>query len=105
MAEYKLDINRKDMSEGEVRAVDVAGTKIAILVLGGKLYALQGYCTHEQGILGDGYIDNKELICPLHGGAFDIATGKASENTSWVTDISTYGIRTDDMTGEITVEI
>ncbi|MDE1851421.1 MAG: Rieske 2Fe-2S domain-containing protein [Candidatus Micrarchaeota archaeon] len=105
MAEYKLDINRKDMNDGDVRSVDVAGTKIALLVMDGTLYALQGYCTHEQGVLGDGYIDNKELVCPMHGGAFDIATGKANENTSWVTDISTYSVKADDITGDITVEI
>ncbi|MDE1822848.1 MAG: Rieske 2Fe-2S domain-containing protein [Candidatus Micrarchaeota archaeon] len=105
MAEYKLDLNRSDISDGEVKAVDVAGTKIALVALEGKLYALQGYCTHEQGILGDGYIDKKELICPMHAGAFDIETGKANESTSWVTDISTYACRVDEMTGEITVEM
>lgn len=105
MSEHKLDLNRSDIKDGEVKAVDVAGTKIALIALDGKLYALQGYCTHEQGILGDGYIDNNELICPMHAGAFDVATGKANENTSWVTDISTYACKVDELTGDITVEI
>ena len=41
----------------------------------GKFYATDGYCTHEQAHLGDGIVDEFEIECPLHFGAFDYRTG------------------------------
>ena len=41
----------------------------------GKFYATDGYCTHEKAHLGDGIVDEYEIECPLHFGAFDYRTG------------------------------
>jgi len=41
----------------------------------GKFYATDGFCTHEKAHLGDGIVDEFEVECPLHFGAFDYRTG------------------------------
>lgn len=41
----------------------------------GNYYATDGLCTHGQAILGDGIVDEFEIECPLHFGAFDYRTG------------------------------
>ena len=41
----------------------------------GKFYATDGLCTHADAHLGDGIVDEFEIECPLHFGAFDYRTG------------------------------
>jgi len=41
----------------------------------GEFYATDGFCTHEKAHLGDGIVDEFEVECPLHFGAFDYRTG------------------------------
>ena len=77
---------------------------MALVKYNGKIYVLDGKCTHRGGPLGEGHTDNGKLICPWHSGAFDVSTGKADEDTPWVTDISEYKVRVEGTTGEIFVE-
>ncbi len=102
--EQKLDKKINDIKDGEVIAVTVNGKPVALAKYNGRLYALDGKCTHHGAPLGEGKLDNGKLICPWHSGAFDIATGKAQESTPWVTDINVHKVRIDSATGEIFVE-
>lgn len=40
-------------------------------------FATDGFCTHEDQKLEDGLVVDCVIECPLHGGRFDICTGKA----------------------------
>jgi 3-phenylpropionate/trans-cinnamate dioxygenase ferredoxin component len=40
-------------------------------------FATDGFCTHEAQHLENGLVIGLVIECPLHGGRFDIATGKA----------------------------
>jgi nitrite reductase/ring-hydroxylating ferredoxin subunit len=104
MTYYKLDIKTTDLKELEPKPANANGKKFAVILDGGTIDVLDGVCSHEGGPLGDGYIDNRELICPWHSGAFDISTGKADENTPWATDVKRYEAKIDQATGEIEVE-
>jgi 3-phenylpropionate/trans-cinnamate dioxygenase ferredoxin subunit len=42
--------------------------------------------------VGDGEIEGNEIICPRHGGRFDIHTGKATSLPALV-DIPAYPVR------------
>ncbi len=105
MTQYKLDLNMKDLKENEPKGATVQGKRLAVLMHNGKVYALNAVCTHEGGPLDEGYVEKDELICPWHAGAYDIATGKADENTNWVHDTETYKISVDNASGELSVEI
>lgn len=67
-----------EMTEGEVTAVHVNGTPVALYQVDGALYATHDICTHEHAHLSDGYLEGCEIECPLHQGRFDIRTGKAT---------------------------
>ena len=34
-------------------------------------------CTHEHAHLSEGFIENCQIECPLHGSIFDMRTGEA----------------------------
>lgn len=68
---------------------------------GGKLYAIyntekgffatDGLCTHEEQSLEEGLVVGCVIECPLHGGRFDICTGKAL-STPVSINLATYPV-------------
>jgi 3-phenylpropionate/trans-cinnamate dioxygenase ferredoxin subunit len=77
---------------GERLFVDVSGKSIVIFNLAGKLYAIGDVCSHDNGPVGDGDIDENEIICPRHGARFEIRTGKATSLPA-IVDIPAYPLR------------
>lgn len=49
--------------------------KIALFNIDGMIYALDNFCPHMGGPLGEGDIDDATVTCPWHGWQFDIASG------------------------------
>lgn len=43
----------------------------------GKLYAVDDECTHAIASLSEGRLQGNIVFCPLHGGSFDVCSGKA----------------------------
>ncbi len=83
-----------DLDAGEAMQVIVGRKEIAIYNLDGEIYATDDICTHAYASLADGYIEGELIECPLHGGCFDIKTGKAM--TAPVTeDIKVYEVKID----------
>lgn len=64
-----------DVPEGGVRSFEVAGRKVAVLRLGGALFAMDGTCPHRGGPLGEGTVADGVLTCPWHGWRFDGKSG------------------------------
>jgi 3-phenylpropionate/trans-cinnamate dioxygenase ferredoxin component len=96
-----LDISKVDflqiapageLPEGERMFIEVEGRSIVIFNLAGKLYAIGDVCSHDNGPVGDGEIEEHEIICPRHGARFDIRTGKATSLPA-VVDIPSYPVR------------
>ena len=81
--------------EGVAKAV-VNRRELAIIHRSGTFYALDGICTHEGGPLGEGTLDGEELVCPLHEGRYNVATGEANPETDWVTDIKSFPVKIED---------
>jgi nitrite reductase (NADH) small subunit len=64
---------------GEGRSYHVDGETIAVFrPRGGAVYAVQADCPHRGGPLVDGLVANGKVVCPLHGFAFDLATGASA---------------------------
>lgn len=53
--------------------------ELAVYRLDGQFYATDDMCTHGMVSLANGDVADGQIFCPLHGGAFDIRTGKATE--------------------------
>ena len=64
-----------DLSPGEKKLVRVGEESILLVNLEGSYYALDGECPHAYAVLSMGQLYGHELVCPLHGSAFDVKTG------------------------------
>ena len=80
------------LDEDEALQVLVNGQEIAIYNLEGEFYATDDICTHAYASLADGYIEGGNIECPLHGGCFDIKSGKATTAPCTV-DLKTYQVK------------
>lgn len=81
-----------NVPEGDVIGVDVAGRKLALFKLDGTIYALEGYCTHGHAELAGGYVEGALIQCPMHGGMFEIRTGKAAGEPCTV-DLAVFPVK------------
>jgi 3-phenylpropionate/trans-cinnamate dioxygenase ferredoxin subunit len=66
-----------DFPVRSMRRVQVGDRTIVLANIDGRLYAFSNSCTHRGGPLDEGELDGNVVICPLHGGQFDVRTGKA----------------------------
>ena len=65
-------------AQGAVMECEVEGISVCLANLGGELSALDNWCPHRQGPLGQGWIEGNAVVCPWHSWAFDTKTGLAS---------------------------
>jgi naphthalene 1,2-dioxygenase system ferredoxin subunit len=66
-----------DLGIGEMRGFRVGGRMIAVYRLEDGVYATEDKCPHGLARLSDGYLDDGIVECPLHGGCFDVRSGRA----------------------------
>ena len=69
-------IQRGDLPAGQMRAVTVAGTKVAIAHAGERFYAFDDTCTHMGCSLADGELAGTTVTCACHGSRFDVTSGE-----------------------------
>lgn len=62
---------------GPQTAVTIDDVQIALFLVEDEVYAIDDLCTHGIAYLSEGLLEGFEIECPLHGGVFDIRTGKA----------------------------
>lgn len=85
----------EDLPCGGRRSVVVAGEEVTVLrPAPDQLLAIGNRCPHHNGRLGDGQVQNGEIVCPLHRWRFDVKTGRTRRDRSvrariypvWVAD-------------------
>ncbi len=62
---------------GNVVELEADGFSVCLANIGGELSALDNWCPHRRGPLGQGWIEGHAVICPWHSWAFDATTGLA----------------------------
>ena len=67
-----------EFGPGSVKIVTVGWTSIGVYNCGDELFALEDRCSHDDGPLceGEWEEDTCRVICPRHGSAFDLRTGR-----------------------------
>ena len=60
----------------------------------GEVYALNDRCTHEEWPLSDGWVEETEIECSLHGSRFDLRTGSPDSPPALV-PVRTYPVQLD----------
>jgi nitrite reductase/ring-hydroxylating ferredoxin subunit len=61
---------------GELRSFKIRGCEILAVNLGGKVFCLDGRCTHAGAPLSEGTINGEVLTCPWHYSQFNIISGE-----------------------------
>lgn len=93
-----------DLEDGEIfkAEIDDVGA-LAIYMVGDEVFATSDICTHGEASLSeDGYIEDCQVICSWHDGAFNLRTGDACR-LPCMDPIQTYPITIED--GEVFVDI
>ena len=62
---------------GKVMELEVEGVGVCLANVGGELSALDNWCPHRRGPLGQGWMEGEAVVCPWHSWAFDVKTGQA----------------------------
>ena len=93
---------RADLPSGGMLAVKFGAYDLALYDLGGEVFATDNLCTHAQAYLTDGTLEGGIVECPLHGGRFEVRTGKGL-GPPIPCDLRTYAVRVAE--GEIQVRL
>jgi 3-phenylpropionate/trans-cinnamate dioxygenase ferredoxin subunit len=82
----------KVLTENRPKLLKVRGKSICLIRHHGKVYGVQNNCTHSEGSLHLGSINQMgDLVCPLHQHTFHLDSGKEVAQRS--TDLECFAIR------------
>ena len=94
----------EELPNGERLFVEIDDQSIVVFNIGGQYFAIGDVCTHDYGPLGEGDLDEYEVICPRHGARFDIRTGQV-QSLPAIIDIPAYPVRVVDGLIEVGIPI
>ena len=81
-----------ELPNGERLFVEIDEYTIVVFNIAGQFFAIHDVCSHDDGPVGDGELDEHEIICPRHGARFDVRDGSA-QSLPAVVDIPAYPVR------------
>jgi 3-phenylpropionate/trans-cinnamate dioxygenase ferredoxin subunit len=93
-----------DLPPGAKRVVAWEDLEIGIVNCGGEVLAIEDRCSHDNGDLMEGDVDEETCTveCPRHGSRFDLRTGKPLTLPAYV-PVDTFPVMVED--GVIRVEV
>jgi 3-phenylpropionate/trans-cinnamate dioxygenase ferredoxin subunit len=90
--EYLNVAPASELASGGRLFVDIDGKPIVIFNIAGQLYSIADVCSHDDGPVGEGNLEEYTITCPRHGAQFDVRSGKVLRMPA-VVDISAYPVR------------
>ena len=77
---------------------------VGVYNCGGNLYAIEDRCSHDDGPLCEGDWDDETctVVCPRHGSAFELATGRPRSLPAYL-PVETYPVKVVD--GVVKVDV
>jgi 3-phenylpropionate/trans-cinnamate dioxygenase ferredoxin subunit len=91
-----------DFEEGMMKGVTVGGKNLVVARVEGKIYAMDGRCSHMGFDLAKGRMEGYTVTCRLHGATFDIRTGERIRNPS-ARSMASYPVTEED--GKVLVDL
>ncbi len=64
-------------ADGSVAEVEAAGVAVCLARIKGELSAMDNWCPHRHGPMGQGWVEGNSVVCPWHSWTFDVMTGEA----------------------------
>jgi 3-phenylpropionate/trans-cinnamate dioxygenase ferredoxin subunit len=94
----------EELPPGGKRLVTFEDLEIGVVNCGGEIFAIEDRCSHDDGELIEGELDESEcaIECPRHGSRFDLRTGKPLNLPAYV-PVDTFPVVVED--GVIRVEV
>ncbi|HUG83871.1 MAG TPA: non-heme iron oxygenase ferredoxin subunit [Euzebya sp.] len=94
MSEFTRVASVAEVPPGHLHRAEVAGQAIVLANVDGTLYAVGAECTHDDGPLDEGELEDGCVRCPWHFSLFDLATGEVIESPA-PDPIPTYAVQVD----------
>jgi len=76
------------------QVVAPGGENIALYRIADGFYATDDLCSHGAAFLSEGDVEGEDIVCPFHGGTFDIKTGDPTA-APCVTPIRSHSVSLD----------
>ena len=95
---------KSELGNGQRLFVEIDQYSIVLFNIAGKYFAIGDVCSHDDGPVGEGELDEEQIICPRHGARFDLSNGKALTLPA-VEDIPAYPVRVVDEKIEVGLPI
>ena len=92
MSEFVVVAKIGEVDEGKVKVVRVGDAPIGLTKIEGEFFAFADVCTHDDGPVAEGELDEYIIECPRHGAKFDIRTGRVRQLPA-VTPIPVYAVK------------
>lgn len=92
MSAYAKVCESSDVPPGTMFSVDVGRTRLMIVNVDGKLFAVDRICTHEEADLSTGFLMESIVTCPLHLSRFDVKSGEV-QNPPATKALGTYKLK------------
>ncbi len=81
-----------ELAPGKMKRIDAHGRRVLLANVGGRFYAADDTCTHEDASLSTGSLQGACVKCPLHGSRFDLSTGQVLDDPAEAS-LRTYPVR------------
>ena len=72
-----------ELKDGTMKEVLAQGREVLLARIGDKYYAAENRCSHMEGNLSRGKLEETVVTCPLHGSQFDLSDGRVIRWTNW----------------------
>jgi NAD(P)H-dependent nitrite reductase small subunit len=78
MAEWVRVCRVDEIPHGRGRTCETSGLRIAVFRVEDSVVVLSDRCPHEGGSLGQGWVEDGEVVCPLHRWRFKLKDGRCT---------------------------
>jgi nitrite reductase/ring-hydroxylating ferredoxin subunit len=76
MAGWVSVCRTEELVPDRARSFEVEGVLLAVIRYGDEISVLSDRCPHAGGSLGQGWIEDTEIVCPLHRWRFRLRDGR-----------------------------
>ena len=97
----KLTTTSELPPENEAKEFTLGDKVICVANVNGTITAMDNVCLHRGGPLGQGMIEDGNLVCPWHGWQWDPVTGAAVHNPS--VKVEVYPLKMEN--GEVMIKL
>ncbi|WP_048194084.1 Rieske (2Fe-2S) protein [Candidatus Nitrosotenuis uzonensis] len=102
MARWIRACTMGQVGKNEMYSFDFEDKRLLITNLGGKIFASDRICTHEEADLSTGFLSSEGVRCPLHLSVFNLENG-IPQNPPAERPLKIYNVKIDQ--NEIYVEV